>query len=951
MSQPIDDGKFEVKKDGLDAVILFPSLGTPALVDTSKKLTVIVALHENSITKLAELEGKSFTQPGEKVGEKGALKMHSHLFLMDWKSNHPQANNEQSYLAHFQSITANSFLIYQSHTRAREKFNTDYDVWYLGRLEKENIQPLHIFTRVRGENTPFGVLDESAMSLYQSKKYTYLFQMEFRNFESAALGTGNIQELLELVWVWGDEAGVSSNRSDTYEKPADTVLITNWEENLGTHKNGGGGLFWGGKPILEKDTTFKREYRTRNAWLPDSNEELSMYPLLHPGGRAVDKAYEKERLPAASQKNTHFLMARHPVFVCVKEKLDIGIIGDLHISTKQALYTQTNCRVIPGASDVDSPNLGLTFNEFLSSSRRVLDEVCARSDILVIVGDIIDHDKNLHPGRCTDEVERTGQLWEIVNFEEHKEYYPRFIDSIILQELLLLCMDKGTPVFFITGNHEGYQEPYGISPRAFSVDAARVNEGIPLDHNLSLYEAILLYGKHYYKCREIFKNFDDDVISSYYQWFSPWHDVSIPHGKYNFIFLGWGKEEGYIKTTLEGGKSLPRAYTPMTDAQLKLLRFAANETGVKTNVLFSHFTYVSYDSLLALKDTEGNPCAATITIGMSNLYEAGTEAFAASVLTPVPNLKYGLMAGGGALQYMGERESAFCSTNIGSFINNLEETWSLLSSNRIHYTVSGHAHRSCVYEIRNATPGATNIAVAPVAHSGALLPEEFILPSTRTSCIVTGSAGPISRQNVEGEFGGMGLDAPQGMVLSLAKNSVQVVRPQPRLPRLAALAGGFSVLYDGLPFGDALKTKDGQFYAEINEAWLHAFAGFPFSYLKLYCVDKKEGKPLAQFFQLNVSHVEEKNVYFKETSEQVKIFIDGRLNKFPDSEELSDGLFLSLHFSSDRLGTKYIENYDTTHPFIVYVKLTSDWLWRDEIEIQSYEIPHFYFYRKFKEYK
>jgi hypothetical protein len=269
--------------------------------------------------------------------------------------------------------------------------------------------------------------------------------------------------------------------------------------------------------------------------------------------------------------------------------------------------------------------------------------------------------------------------------------------------------------------------------------------------------------------------------------------------------------------------------------------------------------------------------------------------------------------------------------------------------------------------------GTTKITVAPVAHAGTSLPERFDLSPYKTNCIVTGSAGPMSVQNVEGEFGGMGLDVPQGMVLSLATDSVRIVRPTTRRPRLAALAGGLSAIAGELPFGSnfdiakpvmknliklhwSYQVKatvwDGQYYAEINETWLKVFGNFPFSHMKIYCVDKLYGKPLAQFFQLNVSHIRNKEVYFKETSSDLQEFIFYRLMDYPDAERLSDASFLSMYFvGNNGYATKYLANYDMEHPFIVYVELTPDLLGRTEIVMKTHEIPPFSFYRKFKEYR
>ena len=1012
--QPIEDGRFEVKKDGIDAVILFPSLGTPALVDTSKKLTVIVAVHDNSMNKLKELDKKrkGYT-PGDAVGVDGAVIMHSHLYLVDWGRNHPHANTEQTYLGHFQDLTLNRHLIYQSHTRARERFTQkevpDYKVWYLGELKEKNVNPLHIYTR-EGGNTPFGNLADSAVKLYQEHKYTHLFQLEFYNFEEANLA-GKEKELKELVWVWGDAAGVFSTRSDTYEKPGDTVLLTNWEKNLGTEENGGGGWFTKGEPVLKKDPTYERIYRTRDAWISNSNEELSMYSLLNPGSRSANKPYQKDKLPAASQKDTHFLLARHPVFICTKQHLEIGVVGDMHVSIRQALYTQTNCQVIPGAPLEDSPNIGLSLNEFLASSREILTAVCKQCDVLFIAGDIIDHDRNMHPGRCADEISRTGQLWQKVNYSDakNKKYYPRFIDSIVVHELLLLCMDQGTPVYFVTGNHEGYEEPYGISPRAGISPEAHgayghanflANAGIPCDHNLTIYEAVLLYGEHYHKCQQLPQNFNDDVISRYYQWFTPWHDVVVPYLKNNYIFFGWGKKEGYVKTSFAGGKSLPRAYSCMSDAQLKLLVYAASDTA-KKNVLCSHFTYIAYDTALPLKDANNELLRGKVTFEPSTVYAAGqavSEAY--TVLEPASPAMFGLGALGESLKAAGKAGTAYCATNIGSFTEKLHETWSLLAENRIHYTISGHTHRSCVYSVdrQHAANGwadktlkpysdpesvqwntidkftaspAPTVTVAPAPFTGERMPRVFTLAPNGANMIVAGSAGPMSGQNVEGEFGGYGMDKPQGLIFSQEKNTVSVVRTGGTKPRLAAVAGAIQVIGGEFPFGTnygstwlydkfqtgkiyfgnvVTTTWGGQYYIDVNEKWIKTFGSVPFAYLKLYVVVIQEREPLAIPFQFNVDQFEKNRVYFKEYTDDFYTYLEDIRWTHPGAIE-TEGAFLTMHFDKGACKSRFIENYDTSHPLIFCVKLQkTPFLRHSEIVMSTNDIPPFKFYKRFEEY-
>jgi len=125
----------------------------------------------------------------------------------------------------------------------------------------------------------------------------------------------------------------------------------------------------------------------------------------------------------------------------------------------------------------------------------------AKTDVVVITGDLYDHLHNYDAAKLTEN--RTGKLWEamyidsIESVQARNEDFPCGIDGLIVYSLLIDFYNRHKkPVFITSGNHEAYEYPYGISPR---IGSFRPNDGIPLDHNLTIYEAILLYGPAYSK--------------------------------------------------------------------------------------------------------------------------------------------------------------------------------------------------------------------------------------------------------------------------------------------------------------------------------------------------------------------------------------------------------------------------------------------------------------------
>jgi hypothetical protein len=150
--------------------------------------------------------------------------------------------------------------------------------------------------------------------------------------------------------------------------------------------------------------------------------------------------------------------------------------------------------------------------------------------------------------------------------------------------------------------------------------------------------------------------------------------------------------------------------------------------------------------------------------------------------------------------------------NIGSFCDNNREVYELLQE--VDLTVSGHSHRAGFYVVDEikGTPLSFEYYHGQYNHDTAKykIPEgvrinddkimnnigdppikDVVLPAEnneKNACLVCGSSGPFSKQNLFGEFAGCGMALPQGMIIDPNNNNevkvkiVNAVYPIPPHP-------------------------------------------------------------------------------------------------------------------------------------------------------------------------
>ena len=437
---------------------------------------------------------------------------------------------------------------------------------------------------------------------------------------------------------------------------------------------------------------------------------------------------------------------RHPILITGTAKLNLGHLTDVHVSSRQFAFRQSSACVLQSLDpEQGSAPIGSLVNVSYEGLENLLTQLGGSAiDALVVTGDLVDHNHNFDPVNAEGEnwqeaLSVPGKLWEHMHHDHHAgENYPKFIDDTIIYSLFKRFYDvHQKPIFLVQGNHELYTTPFAISPRIFGIDALRANEGIPADHNLTIYEALLMYGPDYDWTRiRSDKRMGPQNVDWYYTVFTPFTDYHVEHVSQSFIGLGWGDDEDILSNF--GGGTLPRTPTTVSTEQWELVE-AATQSG-KEAVLFTHFTFASY--------------ATHIPLGASGKIDCSPGA------------------------------SGYSHFEEGSFKQRRHAMYKLLADKKIKYTLSGHSHRFGLYEPLKLEEwedmsGNVNASLHVKGH----LPGSNGLTPAFDGCrIITGACGgPIAVQNhYEKKHVGLnscGLDAPSGVRLTVnGAEKIEIVR-------------------------------------------------------------------------------------------------------------------------------------------------------------------------------
>jgi len=574
-------------------------------------------------------------------------------------------------------------------------------------------------TTVETESQFKGVLDARSLSFYRNKNFTRLYKLTLRN-PASFLRRTHVPD--------GALNSIQSGRM---------------------------------RPGEKQDAFLWQVCRRLNG---RSIERRGLY-RLRTNSRGVDMTRSDPNDP---------LQSYHPlVYYESLDYADIGFLSDIHVSTRQDILALTGARVIEyeeGSEEADtgnSPELGPVVNIAAQNMRQIMHRMGRRNtEIVALGGDLIDYLKNAYipdSGSMT-----VKEIWDHVELGSNYETnYQNFIDMLAIYSIIVeFYRDFSKPVFAITGNHDSYPEAYGISPRVtLGPIEKRANEGIPADHNLTLYEAILIFGRTYGETMGSFSPRTGMMRADLFEWFymalTPFKDYTLSLPKQQLIGLGWGDTEDMFDSpgTDHGFGHLPRSDQAITDNQLAIVNHGlekAEERSANT-ILLSHFTFVSYAEHIAMS---GNP--------------EGDVEF--------------------------DWSADHSDYDMGTFEENRKVLYEdyMAVGRKIQLAIAGHSHRRGLHLLTRADYSGDNSVKTRLYDYHQLRTAYRRHPDAkRPVVIVSDAAGSIPRYNGDGEFEGWGSDRAAGTEVNFDSsgdiNRVRVVRSN-RKPRIAVPVDYFDLL-------------------------------------------------------------------------------------------------------------------------------------------------------------
>jgi hypothetical protein len=479
------------------------------------------------------------------------------------------------------------------------------------------------------------------------------------------------------------------------------------------------------------------------------------------------------------------IVAYHPLYVYPEgslQSLNIGHVSDIHINARQKLLAKSPARVIDADSGAnESPAISSMMNTFERSFLSILDALDDKGiDVLLVGGDLIEHVDSAFPYHDGTTAEKlrfpsAAAVWDLVDVDNNYDRnYQSFVDYIaFFTAIRHFCASKGKPAFVVTGNHDCYKntQVYGISPRLL-LGFKKANEGIPADHNLTFYEAMLVFGESWDSAA-----LKDPFDAQFYEWFhavlSPFSDFNLQLPSTTLVGLGWGKSEESVSlpgSLGQGVGHLPRANEAVTEAQLAVAK--PDPIADKKTVLMSHFTFVSYLESVAFGD---GPIAGHLDVGGTGLFRWG---------------------------------SPFGDFDFGTFEKRRSDLYKQVADSDItSCAFSGHSHRKSMYLL-----GAADDKGYPTEAYGMRSPTGIVDPTShidgRPPIIVSDSAGPLPRINFDGfygigaMFGEYGSDRPSGTMVTISDTgAVTSIEPvysalDQTKPRLAVAVDYLHVMKD-----------------------------------------------------------------------------------------------------------------------------------------------------------
>lgn len=398
---------------------------------------------------------------------------------------------------------------------------------------------------------------------------------------------------------------------------------------------------------------------------------------------------------------------------------------------------------------------------------------------------------------------------------------------------------------------------------------------MPADHNLTILEAILLYGPDFNRVI-ISRNFKAQNLDWFYTVFSPIQDFYFTWGKQCMIGLGWGDKEQFLAMPYSRGRwftgFLPWATESLSERQLRLMKSALREKR-RANLLACHFTLVNYDA-------------------------------------PIP------IAEEGEVNF-NDTVSSITNHSEGTFTNNRKPLYRLLLDGAFSCTLSGHSHRAAHYRISEKDDGPIRHdfkvrGCAPCARSG-----KYDLKNHGPHIVVSASGGPIPVQNHQGELAGQGLDLPSGTQIGFSPEGeiteirVRRTRNPKAKPRLSVALDYADLLGPeddgpGTVFSRFEQTTwEGPFQLEVNPnmglpaiEWISDFQVFKF--------DRGAVKQMTSEFTF-------------ENGRQYQL----KLNDISEIAERDASYFVQVMIDNEICRHKNFEHYDPSTPWVWQIEFVS----------------------------
>jgi len=596
-----------------------------------------------------------------------------------------------------------------------------------------------------------GMLDTRVLDLFQKYGYTKYYCFQITNKDLFKADSGSNRNLYNLIWF------------------CDPQLMEGWTSD--------NGMEWkeasksGDKKSLRLYTPQKKSDPQVNIIAKIGSGNTKIFPneihdrLIIEGVldrmngdkiREEGKYCFKGGIPPSGTKLNDPLQSYHPVFYFSNlEYANIAHVSDVHLCARQHLMANSEARVIEYGEkregkyeELDlniSPKIGNMVNINLENFQYLLNEVGKDKTIhvLLIGGDLIDYIKSLYDAKGSggNANRRISEIWDILELDDkYENNYQDFVDYISLYSILVsFYRAYKKPIFIVNGNHDAYYCPYGISPRVI-FELKKANEGIPADHNLTQYEAILIFGETYHEVKKK-TNFVPANLEWFYSVLTPFSDFAVHLPKQVLVGLAWGDKEdvvGVVNDVSQGfWGHLPRSDQAVSNRQKRFFEDVLNNKVKRKVILASHFTFVSYAD----------------SIPMYPLHEGDVE----------------YDWSWDASQY-----------DMGTFETNRKPFYEyhLAEHRDVQCILTGHAHRKGLYIIDRIDKSGENSVKTKFY--------EFAHFSKTNSSkrypviIVSDSAGPIPRFNKTGEFFGWGSDRPSGTKLVFAKDgsisSIQTIQ-------------------------------------------------------------------------------------------------------------------------------------------------------------------------------